>query len=67
MSFFSVVGLPAFAKKSFGGDLDKAAESLIRIDHNVKYKPARVLFKRQCPKMKPPRHELRDVKTQSVA
>lgn len=36
---FGVVDLPAFAKKSFGGDLEKAAESLIRGDSNVKFKP----------------------------
>jgi NAD(P)-dependent dehydrogenase (short-subunit alcohol dehydrogenase family) len=39
---FTPVDLPAYAKKSFGGDLDAAAESLIRHDGPLRYKPAAV-------------------------
>lgn len=37
---FGVIDLAAFAEKSSNGDLEKAAESLIRGDSTVKYKPA---------------------------
>ncbi len=37
---FSVVDLSALAKETSGGNLEKAAENLIRGDSSVKYKPA---------------------------